>query len=319
MNELVARLMENSLAGAWLIAAVLVIRCIFRNAPKRIFPLLWCTVILRLILPYTPQSSLSLMPVSGGTAESIADTPLKALPYGTIVWVVGVACMLLYGVISYGRIKRKLATAVKLTADVYQSDCIQTPFVLGFFSPRIYMPFGLEQAQTESVLAHERAHIKLRHHRIKPIAFVILSIYWFHPLVWVLYVCLGRDMELNCDELAVRNMNAYERSAYCDALLAFSSGAPDALSCKAAFGGGVVKKRIRNVLSCKKSKRWVTAAAVTAFAVIALCFATSPKQQNPSADFSAVQNEKDRIEAENAAIRQLITLQEQTMHQSREE
>ena len=115
MRELFARLMENSLAGAWLIAAVLVIRCIFRNAPKRLFPLLWCTVILRLMMPYTPQSGLSLMPVSGGTAESIADTPLKALPYGTIVWVAGVACMLLYGVISYGRIKRKLATAVKLT------------------------------------------------------------------------------------------------------------------------------------------------------------------------------------------------------------
>lgn len=215
-----------------------------------------------------------------------------------IVWLVGMIVMLAYCIISYLRLKRRMADAVIYSRDlcadghkenafekrgkkylIYQSEKVASPFVLGFFKPGIYVPFQMTDQDMECVIAHEKAHIARKDHWIKPIAFMLLSFYWFNPLVWVAYILLCRDIELACDEKVIKEMGIEHKKAYSEALLKCSAPGRMISACPLAFGEVGVKKRIVNVLNYKKPAFWIVLVSILLCVVVAVCFMTKPKEQ----------------------------------------
>ncbi len=199
-----------------------------------------------------------------------------------IVWLVGLAAMLTYCLVSYSRLNKRMADAVIYRGGkwaIYQSEKVTSPFVLGFFSPRIYLPFQMDATDMECVIAHEKAHIVRKDHWIKPIAFMLLSFYWFNPLVWVAYILLCRDIELACDEKVIKEMGENHKKAYSEALLKCSTPGRMISACPLAFGEVGVKKRIVNVLNYKKPAFWIILVSLILCVVVAVCFMTKPKEQ----------------------------------------
>ena len=215
-----------------------------------------------------------------------------------IVWLVGMIVMLAYCIISYLRLKQRVADAVIYSGDlcadghkekafekrgkkylIYQSEKVASPFVLGFFKPGIYMPFQMAAEDMECVIAHEKAHIARKDHWIKPIAFLLLSFYWFNPLVWVAYILLCRDIELACDEKVIKEMGENHKKAYSKALLKCSAPGRMISACPLAFGEVGVKKRIVNVLNYKKPAFWIILVSLLLCGVVAVCFMTKPKEK----------------------------------------
>lgn len=215
-----------------------------------------------------------------------------------IVWLVGMIVMLAYCIISYLRLKQRVADAVIYSGDlcadghkekafekrgkkytIYQSEKVASPFVLGFFKPGIYMPFQMAAEDMECVIAHEKAHIARKDHWIKPIAFLLLSFYWFNPLVWVAYILLCRDIELACDEKVIKEMGENHKKAYSKALLKCSAPGRMISACPLAFGEVGVKKRIVNVLNYKKPAFWIILVSLLLCVVVAVCFMTKPKEK----------------------------------------
>ncbi|MBO5022854.1 MAG: hypothetical protein J6D11_00845 [Clostridia bacterium] len=194
------------------------------------------------------------------------------------VWIIGFTALLIYGVITFVRAKLAMRTAVRANGNVYASDVINTPFVLGFIKPRIYVPFGLEREAFGYVLAHEQYHIKRLDHIVKPIAFLILCVHWFNPLCWLAFILMSRDQEMSCDE-KVLSMQDGIGGAYSETLLSFAVGkrfpAPSPLS----FGESSVKSRIKNALKFKKPRFWMSIVAVVlCIATVAACAANPTKQ-----------------------------------------
>lgn len=219
MNELFLKLVNMSVKAGWLVLMIILVRMIFIKAPKWIFPVLWSFVGIRLLMPNPLKSHLSVIPDTSNVFESahgllpagIADTPI---PYVGIVWCAGVAAMLLLETVHYVHLRGKVKTAVRLSSNIYQSEYANMPFILGLLAPRIYIPFHMSDKELASIIAHEQAHIKRRDHWLKPVAFLILSCHWFNPLIWIAYYFLCKDIELACDECAVRNMSDSQRAAY---------------------------------------------------------------------------------------------------------
>lgn len=210
MTELFMKLLNMSINAGWLVLAVLLVRIIFRKAPKWLFPLLWSFVGIRLLMPNALESRLSVIPdISGFSASEQGLLSAKGftapVPYVGIVWCTGMAAMLLFEALSYVHLRSKVKTAVRLSSNVYQSEHVNAPFILGLFAPRIYIPFHIKSKELDSIIAHERAHIKRRDHWLKPIAFLILSLHWFNPLIWIAYYFLCKDIELACDEYAIKD------------------------------------------------------------------------------------------------------------------
>ncbi len=199
-----------------------------------------------------------------------------------IVWMVGMIAMFVYCIVSYIRLKRRMADAVIYRGGkyaIYQSEKVASPFVLGFFSPKIFLPFQIDATDMECVIAHEKAHITRKDHWIKPIAFMILSFYWFNPLVWAAYILLCRDIELACDEKVIKEMGEGHKKAYSEALLKCSVPGRMISACPLAFGEVGVKKRIVNVLNYKKPAFWIILVSLILCAVVAVCFMTKPKER----------------------------------------
>lgn len=321
-------LLKHCLPACVLIAVVLLARLLLRKAPKWISCALWALVALRLICPFTIESTFSVMPndvgsgktvdvwmdsyVPGGytviyegedgyetavdsgrppeqdadgskyvvTGVGVSDLPEtvgnRILPYLFCGWIFGMAVMLLYAVISYLRLKRRTAVTVSYAEGILMCDEIDSPFILGVFRPRIYLPSRMTEPQLSRVLAHEKAHLKRHDHWWKPLGFLLLSVYWFNPLVWVAYVLLCRDIEMACDERVVRDMDTAERADYAQALLDCSRSRRVIAACPLAFGEVGVKERVKGVLSFKKPAFWVIAAALIVCGVVAVCFLTSP-------------------------------------------
>lgn len=221
------------------------------------------------------------------------------------VWVLGMAMMAFYGGVSYHRIKRSLRTAVRMEGNLWQSEQVVSPFIMGILRPRIYLPFSLQEPEMTYVLAHERSHIRHGDHVIKPFGFALLAVYWFHPLVWVAFILLCRDMELACDERVVKSLGAKERKEYAESLLALSVKGNEISACPVAFGEAEVKGRIREVLNYKKTGFWMMLLAVVACLIAGVCFLTEPKEKapesqdadpNPSEEMLADNHEKDSEE-----------------------
>lgn len=310
MTELFLHIVNISISASWLVLAVLLARLVLKRAPKWAHVLLWGIVGVRLIFPFSLESALSLIP----SAETISPTILTDgihrvytgfptlnqsinpvlsqaatsttdaapnlleiwLPVLAVLWFFGVAALLGWSAVSYLRLRRRVATAVQLEDNLYQSEAVLSPFVLGLVHPRIYLPFYLDQDTMEHVVAHERAHIQRRDHWWKLLAFVLLSVYWFNPLLWLAYLLLCRDIELACDEKVVRDMEPQQRADYSQALLSCSVRRPAIAACPLAFGEVGVKQRVKSVLRYQRPTVLAVAASVLVCAIIGVCFLTNP-------------------------------------------
>jgi beta-lactamase regulating signal transducer with metallopeptidase domain len=310
MNELFLKMVNLGVTASYLALAVTLIRVIFRKVPKRVFPFLWGLVALRLLFPFSIESPLSLIPsgeivgpeilvaeepaIHSGIAyvnrvvnpilkESLAPDPVTgshpvrtSVSIAFVIWVVGVAVMLLYALISYLRLKRDVKTAVRLELGVWKSERIASPFVLGLIRPQIYLPFSLSESDVDYVLAHERAHIARKDHWIKPLGYLLLSLHWFNPVMWIAYVLFCRDVELACDERVIKGLNREQRADYSQSLLTCSISHGRITACPLAFGEIGVKERVKRVLNYKKPTFWVILAVVAAGVILAVCFLTYP-------------------------------------------
>ena len=185
--------------------------------------------------------------------------------------------LILYAAISALRLRLRVRTAVRLEGNVFQSEFVPSPFILGVLRPRIYLPFGLEPGAQDMVLAHERAHLKRGDQLWKPLGFLLLTAYWFNPVCWLAYVLFCRDIEAACDEKVVRELGESCKTAYSRALLQCSVPRRMITACPLAFGETGVKGRIKSVLNYKKPAFWVVLAAVFVSIAVAVCFLTDPK------------------------------------------
>lgn len=330
MEGIFIKLVNMSITAGWLILAVVAFRFLLRRAPRWIVCLLWALVAVRLLCPVSLESALSMVPsretirqdiavsdapaIDSGVAfldgavnsvleGSFAPTPeasVNPLQIGislaSVLWAAGVAAMLVYAAAGYFRLWRRVRTAVRAEGDLYRSEFVDTPFILGVIRPRIYLPSHMEEATASYVTDHERAHIKRGDHLWKPFAYLLLSVYWFQPLCWLAYALLCRDIELACDERVIRGYDSHQRKMYSEALLACSVNRRTVAACPLAFGEVGVKKRVKTVLNYKRPAFWIVTAAAAVCIAAAVCFLTDPVQQDTdSADASNTVNVLDRL------------------------
>lgn len=296
MTALFLKLLDLSWKAGWLILAVTVLRALLRRAPKWTRCALWAPAAVRLVCPVCVESPLSLIPggepvvrraaelqIQSGPGEAVRSGPvLRAADIAAAVWLAGMAALLLYALVSTLRLRRRVRAALPLGDGVWLCDAVDSPFILGVFHPRIYLPSDITGDETGHVLAHEQAHLKRRDHWWKPLGFLLLAVYWFHPLVWLAYVLFCRDMELACDEKVVRDLNAAGKKAYAETLLACSVRRAGTAACPLAFGEVGVKARVKAVLRDQKPAFRGLLAAGAACAVLAVCFLTDPAAAQPS-------------------------------------
>lgn len=298
MTELFIKIVNMSISASWIVLAVIIFRILLKKAPKWVNPLLWSIVGLRLILPFSIESVLSLIPsvetispeiiydeapaihsgidvlnrtVNPVISESSAPVtgasvnPLQIwIPVFSVIWIVRLVCMLSYTVFSFRRLRKRMDTAVVLKENIYRSEKAESPFVLGLIHPRIYLPFQLPGQNMDYVIAHEQAHIKRHDNWFKTIGFLLLSVYWFNPVMWAAYILFCRDIELACDERVIRNFNRQQRADYSQALLDSSVRGRKIAACPLSFGEVGVKDRVKNVLNYKELAFWMTVIAVAA-------------------------------------------------------
>ena len=318
MAAVFLKLLNLSISASWLVLAVLVLRLISKRSPKWMNVLLWGIVALRLMLPFSIESALSLIP----SAETVSPAVVQFDPAPTItsgvniidnavnpalsehfaaaptasvnplyvwteiagwVWLIGLGAMLLYALVSYLRLRRRVSVSLCVRENIYLCDAISSPFILGVVKPRIYLPSGLDEVQRQNVLSHERAHLTRRDHWWKPLGFVLLAVYWFNPVLWLAYTLLCRDIELACDERVIRTMDESAVKTYSTVLLACSMPRKAVITCPLAFGEVGVKERVKNALRYKKPAFWVVAASVAVCVVVAVCFLTNPRTDTDAA------------------------------------
>ena len=332
MEMIFLNVFNRSLAAGWLILAVIVVRFLLKKAPRRLSCVLWAVVAVRLLCPFFPVSSFSLIPSRETiSAEVVRFAPAPAIDSGIpalnealnpmigerfaqapgtsvnplyiwtaiagIVWLVGVAVMVGYALLSSLRMRsvvreavplgmcaephgaRPLETGAALPDNVWLCDAVRSPFILGIVRPKIYLHSGITREQMLCILAHEQAHVERLDHCLKPFGWLLLSVYWFHPLVWIAYMLFCRDLELACDEKVVGGMDLDGRKAYSHALLACSLQRKMIFSYPLAFGEIGVRERVKGILHYRKPAGWIAAVAVLACAAVAVCFLTDPKEK----------------------------------------
>lgn len=307
MENIFISIFNMSINAAWFAAAVIILRLILKNAPKNIRCILWALVGIRLVMPFSVKSIFSLipnaqaippealispdptevMPILNELPSSAADSltpeigasvnPLQVLSFiAAVIWIIGLAVMLCSALISYIKVRRRVRVSLNVRDNIYLCDNIDSPFILGIFKPRIYIPSDTDVQQKPSIEAHERTHIKRRDHIWKPLGYALLSLHWFNPLVWVSYILFCRDIELACDEQVIKEMTTREKQEYSEALLSCSISRGGAAVCPLAFGEVGVKQRIKSILSYKKPALWIIIAAVILCGAAAVCFLTNP-------------------------------------------
>ena len=314
MNELFLKIINMIISASWLVLAVLILRFVLKKAPKWINVLLWGIVAIRLICPFSFESTLSLIPsaetiplnigmdttptINSGISAinnavnpiiSQSNTPMAGASVNLLqitigiyeyIWIFGMIALALYTAISYWRLRRKVDTAVRYKDNIFQSENVSFPFVLGIIKPRIYLPFKMNGQYLEYVVAHEQAHICRKDHWWKPLGFLLLMIHWFNPLMWLAYVLLCRDIELACDEKVIKELGNEQRGDYTQALVACSVNRRMIAACPLAFGEVSVKERVKSVMNYKKPAFWVIIISVIVCVGVAVCFLTNPKQDS---------------------------------------
>lgn len=292
MTEVFQRILSMSYSVSWLIFAILVFRLLVRKMPKWGNVLLWGLVALRLLFPFSIESRFCMIPgrqttenlptvnyvdnpVFNNSAVSI-DGDISATTIFSIVWLAGVFILLTYFAVRYWRLLRKLNTAILLRDNIFQSEVVDAPIVMGFVNPRIYLPFNVKQLDVNYIIAHEQAHIRRRDHWWKLLGFVLLTLYWFNPLVWIAYVLLCRDIEMACDEAVIRDLDNEGRADYAQALVTYSTKRQVLAVHPLAFGENAVKSRLKAVMNYRKASRWSVAFIIVSCMLLAMCFLTDP-------------------------------------------
>ncbi len=316
MDDVFLKLVNLSISASWLILAVLVLRGVLKKAPKWVMPLLWGVVALRLVCLFSIESALSLIPsaetipseivtetrepvlyeqatldiVTNPTLPSAAEVPVGVsrqqaqvdFNIYSVLWLAGMAALLVHALVSAGKLKRKLATAILLRDNIYESEFVDSPFVFGVVKPNIYLPMHMDEGTAAYVIAHEHAHLARRDHWWKVLGYLVLALHWFNPLVWVAYILFCRDIELACDEKVVKGLDGAARADYSQALLSCAAPKRAVAACPLAFGEGNIKTRVKSALHYKKPAFWVAAAAVLAVVIVAVCFLTNPRSERGS-------------------------------------
>ena len=313
MSELFLEIVNRSIAASWIVIAVLILRFCLKKTPKWVNVLLWGIVAVRLIFPFSIESALSLIPSAETVSPSImmeqtpsvqtgvpaldqvinpvidhslspapgaSANPLQIwIPVLTVIWLLGVAALFLYSAVSYRRLRRRVCEAVILRDNIYQSENVCSPFVLGIIRPKIYLPYHMDKREMDHVIAHEQTHIRRRDHWWKPLGFLLLTVHWFNPLLWLGYILLCRDIELACDERVIREMGSEQRADYTQALVSCSVSRRSIAACPLAFGEVGVKTRVKSVMNYKKPAFWIILASALICAAAAVCFLTNPKTE----------------------------------------
>ena len=314
MEDIFLRLCNLSITASYVVLAVILLRILLRKAPKWINCLLWAVVGIRLTIPFSIDSIFSLIPsretipndimisekpqihtgigVMNSTlnpviSETFAPDPAQSVNplqifffIAAILWIIGLFAILLWGLISYLRLRKAVSASINTCNNIYLCDGIDSPFILGVFRPRIYLPSSLGEEEMRHVISHERAHLKRKDHLWKPLGFLLLAIYWFNPLFWLAYILLCRDIEAACDQRVIGNMTEDDRKNYSSALLSCSVRRFAVSACPLAFGEVGVKSRIKSVLNYKKPAFWIIIVSLILCAVLAICFLTVPKDND---------------------------------------
>ena len=313
------KLANMSISASWLVLAILVLRLVLKKAPKWVNVLLWGIVAVRLICPFTIESALSLIPstqtipmniemaaqpaidsgvevvnsmVNPMIAASFTPNPAASanplqiwIPLIAVIWLFGMVLMFLYTAISYWRLNRRIDTAVLYRDNIFQSENVSSPFVLGIIKPKIYLPFHMNEQDLQHVVAHEQAHIRRKDHWWKPLGFLLLTVHWFNPLMWLAYVLLCRDIELACDEKVIKDLDNGQRSDYTQALVDCSVNRRMIVACPLAFGEVGVKDRVKTIMNYKKPTFWLILVALILCVIVAVCFLTDPIQEKNRQSF----------------------------------
>lgn len=306
MTQLFLKLLNMSISASWLVLAVLLRRLLFRKAPKWISCLLWSLVALRLLLPFSFESAFSLIPSAEVIPQNIATAQTPAIYSGipavnstvnplftqrlapethiletilfhaAVIWLAGAAVLLLYSAVSSWKLRRQVRASIQIGHQLYACDDVASPFIFGVLFPKIYVPSGIDPERLAYVLAHENAHLKRLDHWWKPLGFLLLTVYWFNPLLWLAYILLCRDIERACDEKVITRMDNAGKRGYSEALVACSVHRRMIMACPIAFGEVSVKARIKGILCYKKPSFWILMIALAACTATAVCFLTNP-------------------------------------------
>jgi len=322
-----ANVLNSSIAASWMIFAVIVFRLILSRAPKKIHVVLWGLVALRLIIPFSIESPLSLIP----SAETVTKEILsyegvklqETAQFNVIsnpsfldgltvdmsnnvsgiqsnmaafnaIWFAGILAFFAYAIISEINLRKRVAEATLMKENIYRSEKMDSPFILGVIRPRIYIPYDICDEDIHYVIEHEKTHIIRKDNWWKLIGFICLTIHWFNPLIWIAFIFLSRDIELACDEEVIKNLENEDRACYTKALLDCSVKKSIAVVCSLTFGEIGVKERVKNVLNYRKPSLWIMTAAIAAIIVVAACFLTDPVS-NSGVDADFEQNENMNI------------------------
>ena len=310
MSAVFLKIVNMSISACWMILAVMLIRILFKRAPKWIMCLLWALVAFRLVVPFSIKSTLSLVPSSETIPHDIALMPTPVIDSGipeineivnpiivesfapeptnsinplqvviyiaSRIWIVGIVILLIYALISYLRLRKTVSASILIQDGMMACDDISTPFILGLFSPKIYIPSSMEGKTLDYVIRHEKAHISRRDHWWKPLGYLILTVYWFNPLCWIAYILLCRDIEAACDEKVIEHMDKDNVAGYSQALLDCSMHRKMIAACPLAFGENNVKHRIKGILNYRKPAFWIIMIAISACIIVAVCLMTDP-------------------------------------------
>ncbi len=310
MSAVFLKLLNMSITAGWLILTVMLVRTLFKRIPKWIMCLLWALVAVRLVIPFSLKSTLSLIPSSETIPHDIAlmsdpvidsgireineivnpiitesftpelsnsVNPLQIVIYiASLIWITGIAMLLIHALISYIRLKKSVSGSIDIGDRLMICDDITTPFILGLFRPMIYIPSYLEGETLRYVISHENAHLSRRDHWWKPLGYLILTVYWFNPLCWLAYIFLCKDIEAACDEVVISNMDRNSIAGYSQALLDCSIHRRMIAACPLAFGENDVKHRIKGILNYRKPTFWIIMIAVSACVIVAVCLMTDP-------------------------------------------
>lgn len=315
MSELFLTVLNMSLMASYVILFVILVRLFLKKAPKFISYALWSVVAFRLIIPFSFESMFSLMPRNTNTVpiphdiiyqqspkinsgldvvDSLVNESLPApaigasvnplqiyIEIGAYFWILGIMILLIYSLVSGILLKRQLRSAELIEQNIFEAKNLKTPFVLGLLRPKIYLPVGFNDKERSYILLHEQTHINRKDHIIKVLAFLVLSVHWFNPFVWIAFMLMSMDMELSCDERVLKEMNEDIKKPYANSLLSLATGRHILNGSPLAFGEGNVKGRIKNVLNYRKPPFWIIVFALAIAAVVSIGLLTNPKEQKP--------------------------------------
>lgn len=339
MRGLFLKIVNMSISASWLVLAVFILRLVLKRTPKWVNVLLWGIVALRLLFPFSIESPLSLIPSTETIPESALsgtgfdvqtgivpvddrvngylsnhhvvnaavpkNNSMNIIAVLSIVWLIGIAVLVVYSAVSYWRLRRRVDTAVLYRDNIFQSESVISPFVLGIIHPKIYLPFKIAERDMEYVIAHEAAHIHRKDHWWKPLGFLLLTVHWFNPLMWIAYVLLCRDIELACDEKVIKELDNDGRADYTQALVSCSMNRRLIAACPLAFGEVGVKERVKSVMNYRKPAFWSIVLSVIACVVLAACFLTDPVEAKSITEPNISQEESEeiaRMEAERLEL-----------------